>query len=181
MNHHESHEHHHKDDSSAKLNQLQKTPWTEWLPLMVVVGFIVGLSLIFAARSEMTLMNMLYYLMGFFFILFSLFKLINLPGFAMGYHEYDLIAERWYGWGYIYPFIELALGTAYLLVINNPILHIVTIIFSGVVCVSVWIKLAKHETFQCACLGTVLKVPLTKVSLVEYAAMALMAIIMLVS
>ena len=50
---------------------------------------------------------------------------------------------------------------------------------SLIICLSVLIKLAKHEKFQCLCLGTVLKVPLTIVSLVEYAAMGIMAAVML--
>jgi hypothetical protein len=117
--------------------------------------------------------------MGYFFVIFSLFKLINLSGFAKGYHEYDIISKRWYSWGYIAPFVELLLGTLYLLKVDNPILHLTTIIFSIIIVTGVGIKLAKKETFICACLGTVLKVPLTKVSLVEYLFMALMALPML--
>jgi hypothetical protein len=97
----------------------------------------------------------------------------------MGYHEYDVISKRWYTWGYIYPFIELIVGGLYLLRVDSLLLHSATILLSVIVCIGVGIKLAKHETFQCACLGTVLKVPLTKVSLVEYAAMGAMALLML--
>jgi hypothetical protein len=50
-------------------------------------------------------------------------------------------------------------------------------LFSGL---GVAIKLAKKEKFQCACLGTFLKVPLTKVTLVEDFGMALLALILLV-
>jgi hypothetical protein len=49
--------------------------------------------------------------------------------------------------------------------------------FSGV---GVAIKLAKKERFQCACLGTFLKVPLTKVTLVEDFGMAALAALMLI-
>jgi hypothetical protein len=173
-------DHHHHHDHSEDEAALPKTPWTNWLPLLVVLGFIAGLTVIFASLTEFTTQTLFSYSMGFFFVLFALFKLINLPGFAMGYREYDLIAKRWYGWGYVYPFIELILGVLYLLLVANPLLHIVTIIFSAIVCVGVGIKLAKREKFECACLGTVLKVPLTKVSLIEYAVMGVMALIMLI-
>jgi hypothetical protein len=43
----------------------------------------------------------------------------------------------------------------------------------------VLIKITKKEHFQCACLGTFLKVPLTKVSLIEDFGMALMALLMI--
>ena len=105
--------------------------------------------------------------------------MIDISAFAIGYQEYDIIAKRVKAWGYIYPFIELSLGVMYLLVVNNPALHIITILMSLIICLSVLIKLAKHEKFQCLCLGTVLKVPLTIVSLVEYAAMGIMAAVML--
>jgi hypothetical protein len=49
--------------------------------------------------------------------------------------------------------------------------------FSGI---GVAIKIAKHEQFQCACLGTFLKVPLTKVTLIEDFGMAAMAAFMIV-
>lgn len=164
--------HHHQADTI-------KAPWTNWLPLIVVLGYIAGLTAIFAVITEITVFNVFTYSMGFFFIVFSLFKMINLSGFAMGYHEYDLISKRWYGWGYAYPFVELALGIMYLLRIDAIALHLVTIILSAIVCIGVGIKLAKREKFFCACLGTVLKVPLTKVSLIEYAVMGSMAIAMI--
>lgn len=117
--------------------------------------------------------------MGFFFIVFSLFKMINIKGFAEGYSQYDLISKKWYGWGYIYPFVELALGILYIGLVNDAWLHIATIVVSALVVISVTIELKKHGNFYCACLGTVLKVPLTKVSLAEYLLMTIMASLML--
>jgi len=156
-----------------------KQSWTDWIPLVVVIAFIIISTVTVAYLTAFTLYNLLSYSMGFFFIYFSLFKMINLAGFAEGYHEYDLIAQKQKWWGFVYPFIELLLGVLYLAAINQPALHIVTIILTAVNCLGVGIKLAKKEKFHCACLGTVLKVPLTKVSLVEYASMGVMAFIML--
>jgi hypothetical protein len=99
--------------------------------------------------------------------------------FAMGYREYDLIAKYVPAWGYVYPFIELALGGLYLAGINQPWLNWLTLILSAVVVLSVGLKLAKHETIMCVCLGNILKVPLTYVSLAEYAVMGAMAVWML--
>ena len=48
--------------------------------------------------------------------------------------------------------------------------------FSGL---GVTIKLLKKEKFQCVCLGTVLKVPLTKVTLIEDFGMAALALLLL--
>ena len=51
-----------------------------------------------------------------FFLVFSFFKLLDLAGFAKSYAIYDVLAKKMPTYGYIYPFIELGLGAAYLLV-----------------------------------------------------------------
>ena len=114
-----------------------------------------------------------------FFLVFAGFKLMDLKGFAEGYSTYDLLAERWFGYGYIYPFIELVFGLAMLAIIQSPLLlwtEFIVMAFSGI---GVSIKLAKGEEFQCACLGTFLKVPLTKVTLFEDFGMALLALVLI--
>jgi hypothetical protein len=54
--------------------------------------------------------------------------------------------------------------------------EIAVMVFSGI---GVAIKIAKKEEFMCACLGTFLKIPLTKVTLVEDFGMAALGMIML--
>lgn len=154
-------------------------PWTNWVPLITVFGYIFLLTFITMGLTNWSLHNFFSYSMGYFFIVFSMFKMINLKGFAEGYSQYDLISKKWYGWGYIYPFIELSLGILYLGLVNETWLHVMTIIISAIVVISVSIELKKHGKFYCACLGTVLKVPLTKVSLAEYLVMSTMALYML--
>lgn len=106
---------------------------------------------------------------------------MDVPGFAKGYSKYDLLAMRWKGYGYIYPFLELGIGLGYLTMPYDFRLNLITAIlmtFSGI---GVTIKLLKREKFQCACLGTFIKVPLTAITFVEDFGMALMALAMLFS
>jgi hypothetical protein len=115
-----------------------------------------------------------------FFLVFSAFKLIDLKGFAAGYSTYDLLAKKVFAYGYIYPFIELLFGITMILNYQNPALlwaEIFIMIFSGL---GVAIQLAKHEEFQCVCVGTFLKVPLTKVTVVEDFGMAILALSLLI-
>ena len=100
---------------------------------------------------------------------------MDLKGFAEGYSTYDLLASRWMGYGYIYPFIELAFGLLMLAGLHSAGLlwvELAVMLFSGL---GVALKLAKGEEFMCACLGTFLKVPLTKITLVEDFGMAALA------
>jgi uncharacterized protein (DUF305 family) len=80
----------------------------------------------------------------------------------------------------MYPFFELWLGALYLS--NNASLpiHVITITISLITCLSVFISMRKKEELHCACLGTILKVPLTTISIAEYALMAVMAGFMIV-
>jgi len=45
---------------------------------------------------------------------------------------YDIIAGKWSTWGYIYPFLELLLGVAYLLNILPFETNLFTIILLGI-------------------------------------------------
>ena len=162
-----------------------KTSNDSWLvkykPLLIIVGLIALASLTVAWEdSSINWMRAMQNFMAGFFFVFAGFKLLDLSGFAEGYSQYDLLAQRWHGYGYIYPFLELALGMGYLLIPSHPMLHIITVVvmvFSGI---GVSLKVARGDKFQCACLGTFIDVPLTYVTIVEDFAMAIMAGIMLV-
>jgi hypothetical protein len=110
-----------------------------------------------------------------FFLVFSGLKLLDLKGFADGYASYDLLARRVRAYGYTYPFLELGLGLLYLTRAELPSAHVATMvlmIFGGI---GVVVRLARGGTFRCACLGTMIAVPLTAVTIVENFGMALMA------
>lgn len=151
-----------------------------YTPLFVIIGLITLVSLLSTANSQMPgLESFMRYFMAGFFLVFAGFKLIDLKGFAQGYAQYDLLAKKVYGYGYIYPFLELALGLAYLTDFQPVYTNLLTFFlmtFSGV---GVLLKIMKKERFQCACLGTFLKVPLTKITLIEDFGMAAMALYML--
>lgn len=150
----------------------------DYIPLLSVFAVIALATLAVCAKIGFSPDTVLGYSMGFFFLVFGLFKVLDLRMFAMGYREYDVIAKNLPAWGYVYPFVELGLAGLYLSGDTSPQTLLITIALSAITVVSVALKLAKHETVLCVCLGNVLKVPLTYVSLMEYAAMALMAVAM---
>lgn len=120
-----------------------------------------------------------YFMIG-FFLVFAGFKLMDLKGFAEGYATYDLLAQRWPAYGYLYPFIELFFALAMILTDAPRAVLWAEVLVMGFSGAGVALKLAKGEQFQCACLGTFLKVPLTKVTLFEDFGMAALAALMLV-
>jgi hypothetical protein len=115
--------------------------------------------------------------MGFFFCLLSMFKLFNLEGFKEGFQKYDLIAKQSPNYACFYPFIELALGLLYLsgfYAVTTNILTLGVMTISGL---GVWLSIRGGLKTNCACLGTVLQVPLSTVSVIENLGMAVMAAI----
>lgn len=156
--------------------------WKSYLPLITIIGMIVLVAAVVALQSSASgtfLSHFIAYFMAGFFLVFSMFKLIDLKGFAAGYSTYDLLAKKVFAYGYLYPFIELFFGLAMIMNYQNPALlyaEIIIMVFSGL---GVAIQLAKHEEFQCVCLGTFLKVPLTKITVVEDFGMAILAVVLL--
>ncbi len=117
--------------------------------------------------------------MGVFFFIFSLFKFFDLNGFAQSFSMYDPLAKAIPSYGKVYPFIELVLGFLFLSRIGIPIVLLVTIVILGITTIGVTRSLMCKKTIQCACLGTVLKLPMTEATFIENTIMIVMAIIML--
>lgn len=114
-----------------------------------------------------------------FFIVFSFFKLLDLPGFANSYAMYDLLAKRCKSYAYTYPFIELGLGLAYIVQLHMTAVYWVTLIVMGFSTIGVILAVSKKQTIQCACLGTGFNLPMSTVTIIEDVAMVAMAAFML--
>ena len=160
------------------------TSWlTTYSPLILIVAYILGASLLVQigldGLASITAMETMRYFMAGFFLVFSFFKLLDINAFANAYAGYDLLAKRWRGWGLIYPFVELALGMAYLANFNPVFTHWATIIVMGFSAIGVIKAVANKTQIQCACLGTVFKLPMSTVTIVEDVGMVLMAAAMI--
>jgi len=120
------------------------------------------------------------FVMGVFFITFSIFQLLGYKSFVEMFADYDPIAKRSKLYAYAYPFIGILLGIAYLADALAPWRDLVTAIVMLIGAYGVWhsIKTKRNEV-HCACLGTIIKLPLSTITLVEDLAMGLMALIML--
>lgn len=117
--------------------------------------------------------------MGFIFCQFAMLKLFNIRAFAKGFSMYDLIASRLEIYAFLYPIIELLLGLGYLSGFNPKLVYLITVIVMAVSAVGVVKALKKKLDVRCACMGTILDVPLSTVTLVEDIVMGLMALFLL--
>lgn len=150
-------------------------------PLFLIVAYILGVVLLVAAvTGGWSIAPMMRHFMAGFFLVFSFFKLLDLQGFADTYRGYDLFARRSKAYAWAYPFIELGLGVAYLMDLYPVATNLVTLIVMGVGAVGVLRVLLDKRSIRCACLGTALNLPMTKVTLIEDLTMAAMASVMLI-
>lgn len=165
---------------TADKEELAEKSLTTYKPLLLIVGFISLVTLLaqypFQPFSAMTWMR---HFMAGFFIVFSFFKLLNLSGFADSYSMYDIVAQRWKAWGFIYPFVELALGLLYLTNLAPRGTNIATIMVLGISSIGVIRSVLNSEKIKCACLGDVFNLPMSTVTIIEDVSMVAMAVVML--
>ena len=152
-------------------------------PLLLILAYILGASVLVQVGLHglqgVDAMETMRYFMAGFFLVFSFFKLLNINAFAKAYAQYDLLAARWLGWGRIYPFVELALGVAYLTNASPLITYWVTIVIMSFSAIGVIRAVVSRTQIQCACLGTVFNLPMSTVTIVEDVGMVVMAIVMI--
>ena len=117
--------------------------------------------------------------MGLFFISFSYFKLINLHEFAVSFRQYDPLAKLIKPYGLFYPFLEFILGLSFLISFNLKVIAAITAFITAVGAFGIYRTMQKKQITECACLGAVFKLPLSKVSLLENIAMSLMSVWMM--
>ena len=173
-----------EDTSDHSHHAMKSEKAKSWLatykPLLIIFAFISGVSFISAFHSgQLNTMLFMNYFMAGFFLVFSFFKLLDLNGFALSYAMYDLLAKKISIYGYVYPFIELALGIAYLINFSPTVTNVTTIVVMGFGSLGVIKSVFNNQKIQCACLGAVFNLPMSTVTIIEDLLMVAMAASML--
>ena len=147
-----------------------------WYKPVLYAGYMV---LAVALIASLRIFDVMIPFMGWFFIAVAILKFIDWKGFARAFAMYDIVAKRSKGYAYAYPFIELGLGIAYVLSWQIQFIAIITFVIMTVGSIGVARNLLAKNPVKCACLGTRIKLPLTKFTLVEDITMAIMALMIL--
>ncbi|HEY0601246.1 glutaredoxin [Brevundimonas sp.] len=154
---------------------------TSYTPVLVVfaAAALIALAidwLSMGAISTMVLPNFIAAAM----ILLAMLKLQDVEKFSTMFLNYDLLAQRWPAYGYIYPFAELGAGVLMLAGALTWLSAPVALFIGGVGAVSVFkaVYIDRRE-LKCACVGGSSNVPLGFVSLTENLMMIAMAVWML--
>lgn len=171
-----------KNKVSNTLPDEEEKSWlVTYKPILLIFGFITGVTVIAQIKNEsFNWMQWMNHFMAGFFLVFSFFKLLNLNGFAESYAMYDIVAKRIKRWAYIYVFIELGLGIAYLTGFNPVATNLATVIVMSISSIGVLQSVLDNKKIKCACLGDVFNLPMSTITIIEDALMIGMSGIMLV-
>ena len=163
--------------------QEQAKSWFETYKPIVLIFFYISLItvLIQFKNEKINSIEAMQHFMAGFFLVFSFFKLLNLKGFAESYVMYDVLAKKIPLWGYLYAFIELALGIGYSINFNPLLINSVTLIVMSLSIIGVLQSVLNKKKIQCACLGVVFNLPMSTVTIIEDALMILMSGLMIIN
>lgn len=159
----------------------QTKSWFEtYKPILLIFFYILLVTILVQTQNNhFDFMQAMRHFMSGFFLVFSFFKLLNLKGFAESYVMYDVLAKQIPVWAYLYVFIELSLGIAFLINFNPILTNSITVIVMSISIIGVLQSVLNKEKIQCACLGAVFNLPMSTVTIIEDAMMIAMSGIML--
>ncbi|QLQ13840.1 MAG: glutaredoxin [Brevundimonas sp.] len=142
---------------------------TSYVPVLVVfaVGFLIALCLDWLMKASITWMVLPNFI-AVTMMLLAMLKLQDVEKFSSMFLNYDLLAQRWVPYSYIYPFAELTAGTLMLAGLFTAFSAPLALIIGGIGAISVFkaVYVDKRE-LKCACVGGSSNVPLGFVSLSE--------------
>ena len=166
----------------SRTNDVGKASWVvTYKPILLIFAYITTLTLLIKVYTGSGWMHWMSNFMAGFFLTFSFFKLLDPKGFAENYFSYDIVSKRWFGYGYVYPFIELALGLAYVISFDPVLTNSVTFVIMGISMIGVLKAVFSKRKIKCACLGVVFNLPMSTVTIVEDSLMFVMSFISLLS
>ena len=125
-----------KKETKSKLRQLT--------PLFLIFSYLIMGTFYISIQINASYEKSMQIFMGLFFIIFSLFKFLDYDSFPDSFKRYDPLAKKIPFYANLYPFIETALGIAFLIEWNLPIILFVTLLV---------LSITSLELLKCCCLS----------------------------
>ncbi|MGB0927568.1 MAG: MauE/DoxX family redox-associated membrane protein [Pikeienuella sp.] len=171
------------DDLRAHLGKQVKDPEAKtYQPVAAIfaMAFLMGLAVSHAAMGTVVSVMAIEWFVAIAMCLLAVQKLQNIESFATMFLTYDLLAQRWVRYGYVYPVLEGLAGVLMLAGALTWFAAPVSLLIGTIGAVSVIkaVYIDKRE-LKCACVGGDSNVPLGFISLTENLMMIAMGIWML--
>lgn len=141
----------------------------------------MALTTCWAIEGELSIIRSLELFIAFSMCVLGILKLQDLQSFATGFVQYDLVAQRYVPYSYVYPFIEAGAGILMIAGLFTWVAAPAALLVSTVGAISVFKAVyVEKRDLSCACVGGGSSVPLGFISLTENLMMMTMAIWMMV-
>lgn len=152
---------------------------TTYTPVLMIfaVTFLMALAVSWAAYGAVLTLRAAEWFIAISMCVLAIQKLRDVESFSTMFLNYDLLAQRWVAYGYVYPFGEAIAGilmvAGALTWLSAPIALVIGAI--GAVSVIKAVYIDKRE-LKCACVGGDTNVPLGAISLTENVMMVFMGL-----
>jgi len=145
------------------------------------VTFLMALTTSWALQSELAMVRVAELFIAFSMCVLGILKLQDLQSFATGFVQYDLVAQRYVPYSFVYPFVEAGAGILMIAGLFTWVAAPAALLVSTIGAVSVFraVYIQKRD-LSCACVGGGSSVPLGFISLTENLMMIVMSIWMMV-
>ncbi|HEY1107698.1 MAG TPA: glutaredoxin [Opitutaceae bacterium] len=170
----------------ALLKHLGKGPdpreGTTYTPVIAVFAVTLGMALAacWIAVGSLQIVRVLELFVAFSMCVLGILKLRDLQSFATSFVQYDLLAQRYVPYAYVYAFIETGAGLFMIAGLATWVVGPAALFISTVGAVSVFKAVyVEKRDLKCACVGGGSDVPLGFVSLTENLMMMAMALWMM--
>ena len=171
------------DDLSAHLgNPTKSKDATTYKPVisLFAVALLMAIAVTWVVLGTAFMGRTVEWFISISMVLLGLQKLQDVERFATMFLNYDLLAQRWVRYGYVYPFVETGAGLLMMAGVLTWLSAPAALFVASIGAVSVFkaVYIDKRE-LKCACVGGDSNVPLGFVSLTENLMMVCMAVWML--
>jgi copper chaperone CopZ/uncharacterized membrane protein YphA (DoxX/SURF4 family) len=175
----EMHRHHAPAPPFIMDEENKRSFWETYKPVLLIFGYVLLAAVLISVTGGFGWMTGMRIFMSGFFLVFSFFKMLDVSGFADSYSMYDIVAKKFKAWGYIYVYVELALGLAFAVGFKPVLTNVVTLVVMSISIIGVLQSVLNKRKIKCACLGAVFNLPMSTVTIIEDALMIAMSIVML--
>ena len=152
---------------------------TSYRPVIAIfaTSFLMAVAVSVLALGTIAPLSVIEWFIAIAMCLLGVQKLQDVESFSTMFLNYDLAAQRWVPYGYLYPFLETGAGILMLAGVLTFISAPVALVIGSIGAISVFraVYVQKRE-LKCACVGGASNVPLGFVSLTENLMMVAMAI-----
>jgi glutaredoxin len=143
---------------------------------LFMVTALMALAISYAIDTIFTTQTLRWFI-SFSMVILALLKLQNLEEFSTMFLNYDLLAQHWISYSYIYPFAEALAGILMIAGVLNWISIPISLFIGTIGAISVFKSVyIDQRDLKCACVGSNSNVPLGFISLSENLMMIGMAL-----